>query len=104
MGYPSEYSGDRIEAVIRRVDSMILGTAEVPATIDGSGFKFVQGLTTSMAAPKIFCTVRPLATPIQGFISAVPDFDPETGTLLIWIRGEGIKAGTTYAVDYMLIE
>lgn len=104
MAYQSEFTGEQMEAAFRRISNMITGSLVITASMDGGGYGFVYELQTEMTSPKVFTSVRGLDHNITDVVCVTPEYNVETGTLLVWIHGPGIVGLDRYEVSYLLIE
>lgn len=106
MAYQSSFSGDQMENVFRRVTNMITGTVEFEAASDRFGYGFAYDVPFSSSTPKIFTSLRDAGEqiPISDVAMVIPQIDLENGNIMFLLRGEGIKGGNRYAVDYFIID
>lgn len=104
MSYKSEFTGEQMDAVFRRVTNMAMGSVVIEASIDGHGYGHITDITSNLTNPKIFASIRGEGNTIYGCTSLEVKYDPEKSLMFVQFFGDGIEGGKKYRVDYLMIE
>ena len=106
--YNSEFTGEQMDAVFRRISNMATGTVTIPPqSVNVDGFCMYQ---VNNAAGRTGINYKPFITvkchgmgPGQE-ITATAIYAPTTDMLTVYLFGGGIKANSSRTFNYMLIE
>lgn len=104
--YTSNYTGEQIDAAVKRVGDIVVGTAVTrPAPYDGFAQASVENVGNRNPALKCFTSLRNGINAKKGFVVAVSSYNvtPVGDILHIALVGDGVKKGDVFTVDYLLI-
>lgn len=107
MSFQSEFTGEQMEKVFRRITNMAVGTATcLPSNaFDGFCLFHVENASGQTGINyKAFVNIHIDGYGTEQQISASAGYSPTVDRLSIKLYGSGVKAGESYTVDYILIE
>ncbi len=105
MGFNSGLEGEQILAALQRIMNVRTGRVTVAATAEGHAHYQCYDATGTLNIPrKAFASVKRYDYGAGGNINANIGYEPQVDFLVIHLYGDGVKAGESYEVEYLLIE
>lgn len=100
--YQSAYTGPQMDAVFRRVTDMQLGTIQITATMDGLGYAYWDA-EPGLSGAVVLSSAVPTVDSGTSLICSYASYSSKTGQMFGRIQGDGVLAGETYTLHWLII-
>lgn len=106
MSYQTGYTSEQIGKILRRANGIVTGTVSAEAVTNGHVNINLENVSGNPGDDlRAFASVRRNDYGSGGAVIPIISYTltPTGDSLTIHLYGEGVKAGSTYTVDYLLI-